>query len=731
MERYESIYYRGGAEISNVLRTVANHYIGMNPPEPFTFCAFSREGPGWDRNGCLCMDLREKLPDAKQGENAYAAFRIWSDSEEEKLFEMACFGPARLYVAGEMVFQSSVTEEVNVKHKKAFPVQLKRGWNDFIFCFSSTASGFGAMIAPEEVRWHWLPFLAPFTEREGCLGAVYSQAFPGDFRKMKPDFCLGGSERETGLEWYPQRWSGEAADWNREAAGGHRWETVFGEIEPGQRIYGKTSLRGDGREIMIQTGAGGTGACDRVRVWLDQTEILDSCQEQKTACAAAEGCHTVTVMVERTGLSEKGNYPSVEIYTEGGPACCEMPERICGATGDWLYLGPFENSVPVFRPEELTLNRLYDTGNGGTYWRLDGKDNWVRPCLQNELFGRWNYPLGVTLYGLLQTGRHLEENGITQYAASHIAQCVQMQEYAMWDEAVYGYPQINNQLCTMSMLDDCGSFASAMLEAYSEIHEEAAKTAVKTIAKRVADHMEHVQERQEDGAFYRICKDFFMENTMWADDLYMSTPFLIRYYQMTGDAVYLDDAAKQFMLFKKYLFMEREQVMSHVYDFKYQTPTKMPWGRGNGWVLFSLSEVLAVLPEDHPKREELLTFFRQLSEGILKLQGGNGLWHQLLTHEDSYEETSCTAMFIYGFSRGIRYGWLPDEDRRYRKAVQKAWEGLTKYAIDRKGNVYGVCRGSQYSFTPDYYKYDLTSRDNDTHGIGIVLRAGIEAGKLE
>ena len=83
MERYESIYYRGGAEISNVLRTVANHYIGMNPPEPFTFCAFSREGPGWDRNGCLCMDLREKLPDAKQGENAYAAFRIWSDSEEE------------------------------------------------------------------------------------------------------------------------------------------------------------------------------------------------------------------------------------------------------------------------------------------------------------------------------------------------------------------------------------------------------------------------------------------------------------------------------------------------------------------------------------------------------------------------------------------------------------------------------------------------------------------------
>jgi rhamnogalacturonyl hydrolase YesR len=27
----------------------------------------------------------------------------------------------------------------------------------------------------------------------------------------------------------------------------------------------------------------------------------------------------------------------------------------------------------------------------------------------------------------------------------------------------------------------------------------------------------------------------FHENTMWADDLYMSTPFLCRYYQLTGD----------------------------------------------------------------------------------------------------------------------------------------------------------------------------------------------------
>ena len=43
----------------------------------------------------------------------------------------------------------------------------------------------------------------------------------------------------------------------------------------------------------------------------------------------------------------------------------------------------------------------------------------------------------------------------------------------------------------------------------------------------------------------------FHNMTMWADDLYMSVPFLVRYSQFTGDQKYLDDAANQFFGFKK------------------------------------------------------------------------------------------------------------------------------------------------------------------------------------
>ncbi|WP_217620905.1 glycoside hydrolase family 88 protein, partial [Bacillus sp. GbtcB13] len=81
--------------------------------------------------------------------------------------------------------------------------------------------------------------------------------------------------------------------------------------------------------------------------------------------------------------------------------------------------------------------------------------------------------------------------------------------------------------------------------------------------------------------------------------------------------------------------------------------TNIPWGRGNGWVLFSLSELLAVLPTEHPDRKELIRLFRTLCGGILQCQGDSGLWHQVLTDPESYEETSCTAMFVYALSRGI------------------------------------------------------------------------------
>jgi rhamnogalacturonyl hydrolase YesR len=221
----------------------------------------------------------------------------------------------------------------------------------------------------------------------------------------------------------------------------------------------------------------------------------------------------------------------------------------------------------------------------------------------------------------------------------------------------------------------------------------------------------------------------FHNGTLWADDLYMSVPFLCRYAAYKKDPSILDDAASQFEGFKKLLYMEDEKLMAHVYDFRRNMNTGIPWGRGNGWTVFSLSELLMVLSEDHPRRNFLIGFFRDLCAGFLACQGEDGMWHQVLNMPSSYPETSCTAMFICVFSRGIRYNWLEDASA-YRMAAEKAWKALERGSIDAAGNIHGVCRGSEFAFDPRYYAEHLLPRLNDTHGIGIVLLAGTEILKL-
>lgn len=153
---------------------------------------------------------------------------------------------------------------------------------------------------------------------------------------------------------------------------------------------------------------------------------------------------------------------------------------------------------------------------------------------------------------------------------------------------------------------------------------------------------------------------------------------------------------------------------------------KIPWSRGNGWVLFSLSELMEVLPDEHEYFDGIVRFFNELVTGILKVQGDKGLWHQILDDDTTYEESSATAMFLCSVSRGIRKGYLNFElEDSGIRSVYAAWEGLKKYCVDKHGNLYGVCQGSGFSFSRSYYRR-LGWRFNDTHGIGIVLLAGVE-----
>ena len=705
-----SIAARTCGETGRVLETIAARYRASNPPTPFQFRAYHTDAFACAQDGRFDIDLDARLPDAEQGQAALAAARFWKEEEGEHPFLISCYGPTALYLNGEMVWHSTVKQDVNAAVITRILLPCRAGWNELILCCVKRASGFGCRLGPDDPRWSWLPMLAPFSERLGQGGFAYSEAFLPERGPDAAKLDLQGEEKSTGLRWFPER------VWQEEQARQGCFARLLG-VQPGQWACAVTFAMPDAPGLLPYTlrFAGQDGEST---VTIGGREVKNG--ETLTLCG---GRHSVVVASRCRG----GNWGfTLELLDgDGRPVPFGQPGNLHGLPTPWLYLGPLTKE-PELKPGR-ELYALYGEEDGGRYWVCDEPNTVLRPYLENRCFARWNYPLGVTLYGLTRTARLLEDGALLRYIREHVDACVELHAYSLWDAGQYGYPEINNQLVSLEMLDDCGSFGSAMLELYGKDVPAAARQ----IADRIAAYMRTQQERRPDGAFYRACPDSFMADTLWVDDLYMSIPFLCRYYRLTGDEACLDDAARQVLLFKKYLYLPQDRVMSHVYDFKCGTPTRMPWGRGNGWCLFTLSELLAFLPGRHPERGEIRAFFEELCGGYLALQSPSGLWHQLLTHPDSYLETSCTAMFVYAFSRAVRFGWVNGElGRRLYASAAKGWQGLCRKSIDEAGNIYGVCGGSAYSFSPDYYKHELLPVFNDTHGTGIVLLAGMEYTKM-
>jgi rhamnogalacturonyl hydrolase YesR len=115
------------------------------------------------------------------------------------------------------------------------------------------------------------------------------------------------------------------------------------------------------------------------------------------------------------------------------------------------------------------------------------------------------------------------------------------------------------------------------------------------------------------------------------------------------------------------------------------------WGRGNGWYAAGMAELLRSLPAKHPRRARILEGYRKMMASLLKYQGEDGLWKQLIDHPESWSETSGTGMFAFAMITGVKNGWL--DAKTYGPAARKAWLGLVKY-LDANANIREVCAGT-------------------------------------
>jgi rhamnogalacturonyl hydrolase YesR len=70
--------------------------------------------------------------------------------------------------------------------------------------------------------------------------------------------------------------------------------------------------------------------------------------------------------------------------------------------------------------------------------------------------------------------------------------------------------------------------------------------------------------------------------------------------------------------------------------------------------------------------------YRTMMAALLKYQGDDGLWRQLIDHPgDAWPETSGTGMFTFAMVTGVKNGWL--DGKTFGPAARKAWLGLVTY----------------------------------------------------
>jgi len=271
------------------------------------------------------------------------------------------------------------------------------------------------------------------------------------------------------------------------------------------------------------------------------------------------------------------------------------------------------------------------------------------------------------------------------------------------------------QYFVMEELDDCGSMAASMIDAYFHRVNKAYLGYLDKAASFVMEEM----SRLEDGTFARHKPSPL---TIWADDLYMSVPFLARMGKLTGDAKYFDEALKQVTQFDAYLWDEQSGLYLHSWHSDEQANGLARWGRANGWVMMAKVELLKVLPADHAGREAVIKSLVSQIKGVASYQSNSGLWHQLLDKNDSFLETSCTAMFSCGTAYAVNQGFIPE---RYIDIALKGWKGISgRIHTYNKVSVAGICSGTGIGNNLAYY-YNRETNPNDV-GFGAVISAAAE-----
>jgi len=415
------------------------------------------------------------------------------------------------------------------------------------------------------------------------------------------------------------------------------------------------------------------------------------------------------------------SHPAVE-------AQAPSTEEELAGYGYW-WVGPVQEEIgeiefmdPSLSPEELIAAEFSSTNGEPVRWDLP-KKHLVKSLPGWLTYQNWHYSGGTFLDAMKNVSEEFPTLDYSNYIDQHmdfflnnIDDIAQMRnDYGLIEGPFSHYFRF-------SLLDDMGMqtvpYVNRLI-AHNQIDTESEEY---KLANRVTDHIMNDASRMPDGTFARFTPDTM---SVWADDLFMASIVLLKMHELTGEERYLDEVVDQVIKFDEYLLDESSKIYWHGYFSENGEHSSTKWGRANGWTMMAKAELLLTMPDDHPKKEEVLEIFTRHSEGLLDVQSDDGRWHQVLDDPSTYLETSATAMFIRAFATGVNEGWLARTS--YDEAINKGWASLTQQ-INEEGDVVGIVRGTPIFFSDEEYA-NWGTRRSDPRGLGALLYAAISVEK--
>ena len=354
---------------------------------------------------------------------------------------------------------------------------------------------------------------------------------------------------------------------------------------------------------------------------------------------------------------------------------------------------------------------------------------------------RWNYAVGIELEGLLDTYRVHGDDSILNYLHTYRQKMIDERG----DVVGYDYNAFN--------LDNVRP-AKFILRMQQYGARKGEKIALKTFMKQLLN-----QPRTREGVFWHKA---IYANQVWLDGIFMGLPFYCDYAVKTCSPRkarrILDDAVNQMMQTDRRTYDEKTGLWKHAWDETHRQfwanpltgQSRHTWARALGWYVMAMTECLDVMPDDYPRKAEVVALLQKVMKAVVQYQDKKSeVWYDVLDVESpkNYLESTASCMFAYVLLKGSRMGWL---DPDFNEAGKRAYEGILKRFIrvnkDRTISLTDCCSVSGLGpgkgpFVPagkenykrdgsfDYYMSEPI-RDNDAKGIGPFIWASLEMERL-